>query len=507
MDYDRQRELDHIEALKARDVDVSAELRRMYVDTMHELEEKIDAWVGRYAQRNGTSIVEATDFLTRLDVDSMKARAKAYVDARDFSKEANDFLEAYNSSMKINAAKSLYFELDASIAHLGDKTTNLIDNTLRASYMDEIRRQSGILGMTTATADELLANATVVANSSLNSVNWSDRVWSNQEDLRDRIKSGVRKSMLQGQAPREWAKSLRGTLASEFLPTKGKDNAIYRTERIAITEAGRVQIEAQQSSYKAMGYDAFEVIAERDGRTCSICALHDGEIVPVANAQMGFNMPMFHPLCRCSTAAVMDRSELDKLLGDYETQNAEKYAEELIAEANTYEQQTTELLVGISESVGGELRGLDYRIKGKERLTEKIRDEAKSEKTTFNDKAHSITDVLRYTIESKDDVFTNVYFDTVESLRNNGYNVKRVRNTFKPNAQYKGVNTLISTPENYVFELQFHTPKSLSIKEKIHVIYKAQRTEKDNLIKDMYSKQMEQMSDAVNNPPNVERIK
>ncbi|MDY4196934.1 MAG: hypothetical protein SOX70_06790 [Peptoniphilaceae bacterium] len=73
---------------------------------------------------------------------------------------------------------------------------------------------------------------------------------------------------------------------------KGRGNAEFLSERLAITEAGRVQIETQLRSFDAMGYDALEVITEPGG--CAECLPHDGEIVPLKDARMGENIPMFH---------------------------------------------------------------------------------------------------------------------------------------------------------------------------------------------------------------------
>lgn len=102
----------------------------------------------------------------------------------------------------------------------------------------------------------------------------------------------------------------------ELLPRKGVGNAIFCAERLAITEVGRVQIEAQMMSYDVMGYDSLEVVTEPGA--CDICKPHDGEIVSVKDAQMGVNIPLFHPFCKCSTVAHMSRESLEKEFEKYE---------------------------------------------------------------------------------------------------------------------------------------------------------------------------------------------
>lgn len=155
-----------------------------------------------------------------------------------------------------------------------------------------------------------------ILKSLLNSVTWSDRIWVNNEDLRGILEKGLRRSMLQGDNPRDWSRTLKQAMQRELLPRKGVGNAIFCTERLAITEVGRVQIEAQMMSYDVMGYDSLEVVTEPGA--CDICKPHDGEIVSVKDAQLGVNIPIFHPFCKCSTVAHMRRESLEKEFEKYE---------------------------------------------------------------------------------------------------------------------------------------------------------------------------------------------
>ena len=51
-----------------------------------------------------------------------------------------------------------------------------------------------------------------------------------------------------------------------------------------------------------------------------------------------------------------------------------------------------------------------------------------------------------------------------------------VKNTLKDeSAVYRGINTQVKTPDRYTFEIQFHTPQSLAIKQKNHVLYEQER--------------------------------
>lgn len=62
------------------------------------------------------------------------------------------------------------------------------------------------------------------------------------------------------------------------------------------------------------------------------------------------------------------------------------------------------------------------------------------------------------------------------NLKKAGYYINRVKNSLPDvHAACRGVNTVIMTPDGFNFELQFHTPESLDVKNKTHLLYKERR--------------------------------
>lgn len=192
----------------------------------------------------------------------------------------------------------------------------LTGSYLAQQYFEEIDRRAGILRMSIPEKEHLLNQARSVVDSSWKNATWSQRIWKNNEDLRAGLGKGLRASMLEGRNPGDWANKLQRVLQKEMVSRKGRGNAEFLSERLAITEAGRVQIEAQLRSFDAMGYDALEVITEPGA--CAECLPHDGEIVPLKDARMGENIPMFHPFCRCSTAAHVNRLDVEHMFAELE---------------------------------------------------------------------------------------------------------------------------------------------------------------------------------------------
>lgn len=153
---------------------------------------------------------------------------------------------------------------------------------------------------------------------------------------------------------------------------------------------------------------------------------------------------------------------------------AERRTDKLLAKAQAIEPVVTQTLKSL-QTDNRHLAGLEYRLKSRESLMRKIMSNVKVRGVKLNTK-EKINDVLRYTFESDAMYFVDNFADIRSSLEGLGYKFVRVKNTLKDkSAVYRGVNTQVKTPDGYTFEIQFHTPQSLAIKEKNHVLYEQAR--------------------------------
>lgn len=156
------------------------------------------------------------------------------------------------------------------------------------------------------------------------------------------------------------------------------------------------------------------------------------------------------------------------------TKTAEKRTDKLLAKAQAIEPVVTQTLKSL-QTDSRHLAGLEYRLKSRESLLRKIMSDVKVRGAKLNTKK-KVNDVLRYTFESDAMYFVDNFADIRSSLEGLGYKFVRVKNTLKDkSAVYRGVNTQVKTPDGYTFEIQFHTPQSLAIKEKNHVLYEQAR--------------------------------
>lgn len=128
----------------------------------------------------------------------------------------------------------------------------------------------------------------------------------------------------------------------------------------------------------------------------------------------------------------------------------------------------------INYDVGNGKTALDFRKKGFDSLERKMNSDLKEK--SLDDIMNGTYDIVRYTDLVESDKFVDDYYKIMDELTKKGYKVQRVKNTFNDDTKsYKGVNTVVESPTGYKFELQYHTPESMKVKEINHKLYEKER--------------------------------
>lgn len=122
---------------------------------------------------------------------------------------------------------------------------------------------------------------------------WSDRIWSNKSGLQSRIEKGLIDSVARGASKADLIKTLQTDLNVGY----------YQSDRIARTELNYIQNKAAADKYREAGVEKYKVLANQADDDC---ADKDGEEHLLADAEVGFNYPPFHPNCRCTVIAVIE---------------------------------------------------------------------------------------------------------------------------------------------------------------------------------------------------------
>lgn len=311
-DYWRKREEEALKHYIKDEAEYDKEIQRIYKNQLDAIQTQINAFYGKYAAKENITIAEAKKRVSKLDIAEYERKAAKYVKERDFSDKANEELRLYNATMKINRLEMLKANIGLEMIAGTDELEKYMEKILRGRTEDELKRQAGILGKTIRSNAQTVH---AVVNASFHNATFSDRIWLNQELLKNQLSGLLQTGLIQGKNPRVLAREIRDLYIGNPRLKNGKKGAVYSAERLMRTELARVQTEAQKQSLQQNGFAMYEFIA--NSNCCDACQALDGKHFKVKDMMPGDNAAPIHPHCRCSTAPWEDSAEyeawLDKL--------------------------------------------------------------------------------------------------------------------------------------------------------------------------------------------------
>jgi hypothetical protein len=142
---------------------------------------------------------------------------------------------------------------------------------------------------------------------------------------------------------------------------------------------------------------------------------------------------------------------------------------EAIGNVQQTERSTTEHVHEVQQKNlhGGHLEGLDFRLKGEDRLKEKVAEILKREPgRTPEEVVREVPDAVRYTFCIDTEHYTDGYRDIRGRIEDLGHEMIYSKN-FWEDPEYKGINTRWMTPDGHRFEVQFHTRESHHAKQEV----------------------------------------
>ncbi len=155
-------------------------------------------------------------------------------------------------------------------------------------------------------------------------------------------------------------------------------------------------------------------------------------------------------------------------------------ASEMRSKMEQLEPDITNRMRALEAATGGKLVGLDFRLKTLASLDRKIKADAKEAGISEEEAAANIADAVRYTLQFEPTNYTAGVQGALDKLKEQGWEVKGVKNFWKKGDPYQGINVKLKR-DGILTELQFHTPQSLDTKEKvIHKDYEIFRDKKNS---------------------------
>lgn len=128
---------------------------------------------------------------------------------------------------------------------------------------------------------------------------WSDRVWTNVEDLAQLLNDKLVECVITGKNSTQ----LKKELVRRF------DVSFSRADTLIRTETAHITTQAATQRYKDYGLEKYEILGREEADGCGHepdCHDMDGEQFYYSEMVVGKNAPPFHPNCRCAIIPVIE---------------------------------------------------------------------------------------------------------------------------------------------------------------------------------------------------------
>ncbi len=185
---------------------------------------------------------------------------------------------------------------DGIYHNLNDVTKDekkFIDGILTDAYKQAYEKTASIIGIGVdwnIVRDEFIQTA---VNKPINGADFSSRIWSNTNDLANRIYDDVLDCVRTGKRPNEISRKIKDDYGV----------TAYQASRLVNTELAKVVNEAQMEVYRNSGVvDKVLYTATLESNTCEHCAELDGKEFDLRDAP---DVPQ-HPNCKCVLIPIVD---------------------------------------------------------------------------------------------------------------------------------------------------------------------------------------------------------
>ena len=296
------------------------EILKLYDEALSDIDTEMQKIKINFQKRFGIDNETAEYFLTQAQQeDNLKTLIKSLEYAPD--EQARQDILAYirrdGLSVRAYAARKERYEavkavIYARIKKVAVKEIEKLSERLQAVYkesyygvIDDAAKQFDV-GINFAILNENAINAAV--STKWHGKQFSQRIWDNTDRLATTAQNLVVKSFMSGEA---WSKTA-DKLATTFQVEK------YNATRLVQTEASHIHAMADLKAYEDIGAEQYRYLATLDYRTCERCQQWDNMVLPLSEAREGYNYPVLHPLCRCTTTIAVDlknRRARDPLTG------------------------------------------------------------------------------------------------------------------------------------------------------------------------------------------------
>lgn len=279
------------------DVDMFAELQKIYASESAQIQRDLFAFVTKYADDNKMSYSDALQRLRGVDLLDYQANAKKY---REQAKNNPDLLKRLNeqyAGSKVTRLDALNLEMTYKVGVMQGIIEKSFENYLKSTAKYAYKKAMG--GNSGALNEPALKE---LINTPFNGRNYSQQVWGNTDDLARDFRDVLKRGFIRGDDVR----SMAGELAKKYNVARSRAQTLIRTDGTAIVNRSAIK------RYEESGLEFYRISVQMDNRTSQICKrIHsEDKRYRIDEFETGVTAPPFHYNCR--SAVIPDEEELDE---------------------------------------------------------------------------------------------------------------------------------------------------------------------------------------------------
>ena len=295
-DYWKKRSNDIMRYVDSTDIDMFAELQKIYAEESAKIQHDLFAFVTKYADDNKLSYSDALQRLRGVDLSDYQANAKKYFKQAEKDPELLKRLNEQYASSKVTRFDALNLEMTYKIGVMQGIIEKSFENYLKSTAKYAYRK---IMGGNGGALNEPALKELI--NTPFNGYNYSEQVWGNTDALAKDLREVLKRGFIRGASAREMASEL----AKKYNVARARAQTLIRTDGTAIVNRSAIK------RYEESGLEFYRISVHMDNRTSQICKkIHrEDKLYRIDEFETGITAPPFHYNCR--SAVIPDEEELN----------------------------------------------------------------------------------------------------------------------------------------------------------------------------------------------------
>ena len=306
-------------------------MERIFSNAQRDLQDQIAGWYNRFATNNQIDLQEARRLLNANELAEFRWTIDEYISHAKQNTVSGLWvrqLENASARFHISRLEALQLQTQHTMERLFGNHLDAVDSVIKQQFLDNFHRsifevQGGFnIGWDVAGIPEAQLQALVNKPWTLDNLTFSDRIWRDKQRLVNELQTQLTQGLITGTP----SNVIIDNIAAAMDTTKSN------AARLVMTESAAFAAVAHEAAYRELEVELIRILATLDKKTSDICRKKDGEIIRMAEYQVGVTVPPFHPWCRSTTVPHFDdnagqRAARDEDGKTYYVPNDTKYPE------------------------------------------------------------------------------------------------------------------------------------------------------------------------------------